>query len=78
MLGEREVATGVHYPDPVHLMPAFANLGYRAGAFPVAERASREVMSLPLYPEMTRDQVDTVSNAVREAVAESSAKPARS
>ena len=64
VLGKQGIQTGVHYPIPVHLQPAHADLGYRAGDFPVAERAAREVLSLPIFPEMTREQVQTVAAAV--------------
>jgi dTDP-4-amino-4,6-dideoxygalactose transaminase len=67
------VGAGVHYPLPVHLQPAFAYLGYRRGDFPHSERAADEVLSLPLYPEITREQLETVAAAVREALAGSEA-----
>ena len=65
-LAERGIGTLVHYPIPLHLQPAFAPLGGRRGDFPVAERASDEILSLPLYPEMTEGQVETVVRAVEE------------
>lgn len=64
-LKERGVGTLIHYPTPLHLQPAFAGMG-RAGQFPVAERAAREILSLPLYPEMTDAQADAVIRAIRE------------
>ena len=60
----RGVGTLIHYPIPLHLQPAFAGLG-RAGEFPVAERAAGEILSLPLYPEMSDAQADAVIDAVR-------------
>ena len=63
-LAERGVGTLIHYPIPLHLQPAFAGLG-RAGAFPVAEKAAGEILSLPLYPEMSDAQADAVIEAVR-------------
>ena len=66
-LGKHGIQTGIHYPIPVHLQPAHEDLGYQAGDFPVAEAAAREVLSLPIYPEMTRDQVRTVAAAVSAA-----------
>jgi dTDP-3-amino-3,4,6-trideoxy-alpha-D-glucose transaminase len=65
-LRQRGIETLVHYPIPLHLQPAFAWLGGRAGDFPVAERAAAEILSLPLYPEMTDEQAQAVVAAVRE------------
>ena len=65
-LEARGVQTGVHYPIPVHLQPAYRDLGYTAGDFPVAERAAGEVLSLPIYPELTPAQVDFVASCLRE------------
>jgi dTDP-3-amino-3,4,6-trideoxy-alpha-D-glucose transaminase len=59
-LRERGIATGVHYPTPIHLQPAYAHLGLGAGAFPEAERSCARVLSLPMYPELTGAQVDRV------------------
>jgi len=66
-LEEAGVQTGLHYPVPVHLQPAYANLGYKAGDFPVSERVGRECLTLPLYPEMTEEQHDAVVAALAEA-----------
>jgi dTDP-4-amino-4,6-dideoxygalactose transaminase len=66
-LAARGVATGIHYPVPVHLQPGYADLGYGPGDFPVAERAAREVLSLPMYPELRPDQVEAVAELVAEA-----------
>ncbi len=63
-LQSAEIQTGVHYPIPVHLQPAHADLGYKAGDFPVSERIASQVLSLPLFPEMTTEQVQTVAAAV--------------
>jgi dTDP-4-amino-4,6-dideoxygalactose transaminase len=59
------VGSALHYPLPLHLQKCFAHLGYKAGDFPVAERAARECLSLPIYPELTDEQVDYVANSVR-------------
>jgi len=64
-LQQQGIQTGVHYPVPVHLQPAFADLGYRAGEFPASERAAQEVLSLPMFPELTAEQCETVCGAVR-------------
>jgi dTDP-4-amino-4,6-dideoxygalactose transaminase len=58
------IQTGIHYPTPVHLLPAFADLGYRAGQFPHAEQAANEVLSLPMFPELTQAQCEEVARAV--------------
>ena len=63
------IQTGVHYPIPVHLQPAYADLGYHRGDFPVSEAVAREVLSLPIYPELTLEQLETVASAVRVAEA---------
>jgi dTDP-4-amino-4,6-dideoxygalactose transaminase len=58
------VSTGIHYPIPVHLQPAWAELKYAEGSFPESERASREVLSLPMFPELTPSQIEQVCAAV--------------
>lgn len=62
------IQTGIHYPVPVHLQPAYADLGYGPGAFPQSEAAAKRVLSLPLYPELSRQAVSQVSEVVRTAV----------
>ena len=62
------IQTGIHYPVPVHLQPAYADLGYGRGAFPQAEKAASEVLSLPLFPEMTSAQIETVARTVQAGV----------
>ena len=65
-LNDQGIQTGIHYPIPVHLLPAFADLGYRAGQFPHSERAADEVLSLPMFPELTVEQTEEVARAVRQ------------
>jgi dTDP-4-amino-4,6-dideoxygalactose transaminase len=67
-LGDQGVATAIHYPTPIHLQPAYRGLGYGAGDFPVAEAAAREIISLPMYPQMTLPQVDHVTAALERAL----------
>lgn len=62
------VQTVVHYPIPIHLQKAYAGLGLRAGTFPQAEHAARTVLSLPMFPEMTQDQVAQVAASLRAAL----------
>ena len=64
---KRDISRAVHYPIPIHLQDAYKDLGYGPGSFPVAEAAAREVLSLPLYPELTGAQQDQVVEAIAEA-----------
>ena len=68
MLNEKGIQTGVHYPVPVHLQRAYRDLGYRTGDFPVSEQTALEYISLPMFPELTNEQIGMVTLAVREAV----------
>ncbi|HMD70666.1 MAG TPA: DegT/DnrJ/EryC1/StrS family aminotransferase [Bryobacteraceae bacterium] len=62
------VQTGIHYPIPVHLQNAYRDERYPEGSFPVAETVAREVLSLPMFPELTRAQIEEVAEAVRASV----------
>lgn len=55
-LKERKIGAGIHYPVPLHLQKAYAYLNYRVGDFPIAERTAAEVVSLPMFPQLTEDQ----------------------
>jgi dTDP-4-amino-4,6-dideoxygalactose transaminase len=68
-LKSRTIDTGIHYPVPVHLQEACRPLGYRPGMFPRTEAASDRILSLPMYPELTEQQIDYVVDAVRTAPA---------
>jgi dTDP-4-amino-4,6-dideoxygalactose transaminase len=68
MLLAHGVQTGIHYPVPVHLQPAHADLGYRKGDFPHAERAATETLSLPMYPELSLTDQEQVASAVHQVV----------
>ena len=65
-LEQRGIATGLHYPQPPHLAPAYAGLGHGRGDFPVAERLANEVLSLPIYPGITEEQLSAVVDAIRD------------
>lgn len=64
-LTELGIGTGVHYPIPIHLQPAYADLGYVRGDFPVSEAVADEVLSLPMFPELTDDQIETIAGVIR-------------
>jgi dTDP-4-amino-4,6-dideoxygalactose transaminase len=67
-LRERGIGTLIHYPIPLHRQPAFASSGDAPGALPAVEKAAGEILSLPLYPEMTDEQAQAVVTTVRDAV----------
>lgn len=69
ILAKAGIQTGVHYPIPIHLQPAYASLGLTRGAFPVTEAAATSILSLPMFPEITQDQVATVAKVLRKALA---------
>jgi dTDP-4-amino-4,6-dideoxygalactose transaminase len=69
-LHEAGVGAGIHYPHPIHLTAAYAHLGHSIGTFPVAERASSEILSLPLYPHLTFEQQEYVAAVLHSAVRE--------
>lgn len=64
-LKTRGVETGLHYPKPLHLQPAYTHLGIKPGAFPVAERCAPEILSLPMYPELPQDAQQYVVESIR-------------
>lgn len=63
-----KIGAGIHYPTPVHLTGAFAGLGYQSGDFPVAERLGAQILSLPLFPEITMEQQERVTQVLAEVV----------
>lgn len=69
LLDDAGISTGIHYPAPLHLIPALTSLGYSEGDFPFAERASRGILSLPMYPGITAEQQKRVADALLGAVA---------
>ena len=67
-LTERGIGWAVYYPVPLHRQPVYENLGYQEGALPIVEQASREVVSLPVFPELTEAEREQVAAAVRAGV----------
>ena len=65
-LSEQEIATGIHYPTPVPLQPAYAHLGHKPGDFPVAEDVMSRCVSLPMFAELTQEQIDQTASAIRD------------
>ncbi len=63
-LQDQGVSSGIHYPIPVHLLPAYADLGYKQGDFPVTEKVASQELSLPMFAELTEEQIDQIVNAV--------------
>ena len=63
-LNNKGIGAGVHYPIPLHMQPAYRHLGYRTGNFPLAEKASLEVLSLPIYPEISDSQFGFVVDSI--------------
>jgi dTDP-4-amino-4,6-dideoxygalactose transaminase len=64
-LEANHIGCALHYPLPLHLQKAYAHLGYKEGDFPVAEKAARECLSLPIYPELTDPQIQRVSEVIK-------------
>ena len=68
-LAEKDIHCGIHYPIPLHLLDAYTSLGYQKGGFPVAEKAAAEFVSLPMYPELTGEQLSRVSAELKATIA---------
>jgi len=65
-LDSKGIATGMHYPLPLHLQKAYSYLGYKKGDFPVTEHVAERLLSLPMFPELTREQIEYVVNSIKE------------
>ena len=63
-LAEAKIATGIHYPVPLHLQKAYAGMGHRLGDFPVTEKVTREIVSLPMFPQLSAEQCERVVNEI--------------
>jgi len=60
------VFPGIHYPLPLHLQPAYKHLGHKEGDFPVSEGCAREILSLPMFPELKGDEIKELSKLIQE------------
>lgn len=67
VLAENGVQSGIHYPNPIHLQKAYAHLNLKPGSFPVSEQAAPHILSLPMFPEITREQQDIVLDSLKKA-----------
>jgi len=65
-LTAKGISTGLHYPVPLHLQEAYAGLGYKKGDFPVTEQVASHGLSLPMFPELTDEQIDYVADGIKE------------
>ena len=65
-LEAKGIATGIHFPVPIHLQPAYAYLGYSESDFPTAEAYARRTLSLPMFPELTEEQIEYVAEAIHQ------------
>lgn len=65
-LSEKGIATGLHYPVPLHLQQAYTRLGYKKGDFPIAEKAADRLLSLPMFPELTENQIEHIARSIKE------------
>jgi dTDP-4-amino-4,6-dideoxygalactose transaminase len=63
-LRDQGIATGIHYPIPIHLQPAYRDLGYSKEDFPITERCAEQILSLPMYPELTPELIEYITDAV--------------
>jgi dTDP-4-amino-4,6-dideoxygalactose transaminase len=67
-LVEKGIGCGIHYPVPVHLQKAYEFLGHQIGAFPIAEKIASELISLPMFPELTEEQIAHVTGSLKESL----------
>ena len=67
-LHELGISTGIHYPIPLHLQPAYSYLGLSEGSFPVTEKTTKEILSLPMYPELSIDQISFITESIKKSL----------
>ena len=64
-LQENGIETAIHYPTPLPLLPAYQKQGYSETAYPVSEKLSKEILSLPMYPELSQAQIETIAKTIK-------------
>ena len=74
-LHEKGIATGIHYPIPIHMQQAYRDLGYEKGSFPVTEEYAEQVISLPMYAELTPREIEYIAEAIQEFASEHRVEP---
>ncbi len=74
-LTEQGIATGIHYPIPIHLQPFYKDLGYKRGAFPITELYADQCLSLPMFPELTVEQIEYVVDAIKTFMVNTDSEP---
>ena len=77
-LTEKGVSPGIHYPVPIHLQPAYKELGYKEGDFPITEQYAGEILSLPMYAELSPEAIENISTAIKEFAMQQAARPEES
>lgn len=65
-LKDKGIVTSIHYPDPIHFQPVYQDMGYKKGDFPISEKYAAEILSLPLFPELTKDEIEFIAQAIME------------
>ena len=74
-MSQKEIFCGIHYPIPLHLQGAYRELGYKAGDFPVSERSASRILSLPVYPELKKEEIRYIKNTINEFVSITTSTP---
>ena len=65
-LNENGISTGLHYPVPIHLQKAYSSKGFKKGDFPVTEKVAKEILSLPMFPQLDTEQIGYVVSKIKE------------
>lgn len=74
-MSQKEIFCGIHYPIPLHLQGAYRELGYKSGDFPVSERSASRILSLPVYPELIKEEINYVKTVINEFMSITTSPP---